>query len=310
MICLKYKAFFLWTLLIATGTNACDICGSGAGGGYMGLLPGFKSKFLSVRYSQNSLRSHLGPGGSSTYLTTTERFQTMELWGAVNVGKRFRIMSFVPLQMISRTNANGNATKNGMGDVSAVGYYKLFNHEKAIGEKRLLMQSFWVGTGIKIPTGAYNPNERNVQEAAQNSFQLGTGSMDYSAHLLYDIRLQNAGVTINSSYRVNSSNKFGYRYGNKFTANLLAYYNFITDKSFGLTPNAGVLYEQSDKDRKMANIEVWETGGFSTMGTVGLEFLFKQFGAGLNYQLPMAQQLGEGKVKANERGMVYLSFSF
>ncbi|MBP7558512.1 MAG: transporter [Chitinophagaceae bacterium] len=296
--------------LVSLSVLACDICGSGAGGGYMGLLPGFRKRFISFRYSQNSLLSHLGSGGSSTYLTTKENFQLLELWGAVNLGKRFRIAGFVPVNFMQRENGLGHFKQNGLGDISLVGYYQMLNSDKELKKSNRLLQSLWLGAGIKAPSGRYNPEEKNVQEGSQNTFQLGTGSLDYSLHMMYDISLNNLGLNTNIGYRINSANKYDYRYGNKLTANVLAYYKWQLNDGYAISPNAGILYESSSKDHKTSGISVWETGGRSTMGTLGLEVALGRIGLGMNYQTPLTQHLGEGKLKAGDRGMAYLSFSF
>lgn len=305
----KYIVLLCFSLA-SLSVLACDICGSGAGGGYMGLLPGFRKRFISFRYSQNSLLSHLGSDGRSTYLTTQERFKLLELWGAANLGRRFRIAGFVPVSFMERQNGLGDFRQNGLGDMSLIGYYQLLNTEKELKKKGRFLQSLWIGAGIKMPTGRYNPEEKNVQEGAQNTFQLGTGSVDYSLNTLYDISMNNFGLNINLGYRINSVNKYDYQYGNKFTANVLAYHKWRINNRYSIAPNVGVLYESAAKDHKWSDIQVWETGGRSAMGTMGFELTLGRMGMGTNYQTPLSQKLGEGKLRAADRAMVYLSFSF
>lgn len=307
---MKKYLVLLCLSLVSVPLLACDICGSGAGGGYMGLLPGFRKRFISFRYSQNSLLSHLGSGGSSTYLTTKEKFQLLELWGAVNLGRRFRIAGFVPVNFMQRENGLGHFKQNGLGDISLVGYYQLLNSDKEWKKNNRLLQSLWLGAGIKTPVGRYNAEEKNVQDGAQNTFQLGTGSLDYSLNVMYDISLHNFGLNTNLGYRLNNANKYDYRYGNKLAANVLAYYKWQISNRYSVAPNAGVLYESAAKDHKTSDIKVWETGGRSAMGTMGLELSLGRVGIGMNYQTPLWQKLGEGKLKARDRGMAYLSFSF
>lgn len=294
---------------VTIASLACDICGCGVGGGYIGILPGFRKRFISVRYAQNGLTSHLGPGGGYTYLTSRESFRTAELWGAANIGKRFRVAGFVPYSFLERKNSMGNYSRSGISDISLVGYYQVLDKQAAAGNK-MLVQSLWVGAGVKLPSGQYNDGEKNVQDGVQNTFQLGTGSLDYSLHAMYDIRLQDAGINVNASYRFNTPNKYDYKYGDKLTTNILAYYKFRLSKSCAIAPNTGVLYESAKKDHKTSEIQVWQTGGRSLMGTLGLELSIGRTGLGMNYQAPLSQQLGEGKIMARDRGMAYVSFSF
>ena len=302
--------FLLSGLVSASATMACDICGSGAGGGYMGLLPGFRSKFLSLRYSYNGLSSHLGPGGSRTYLTSRERYRLLELWGAANIGKKYRLAVFMPFNFLRRENGNGVSTQSGPGDLSLIGYRQLLNRSGTSRKGKAVQQSLWAGAGLKLPVGSYNPEEKSIAEGVQNTFQLGTGSVDFSAHVLYDIRVMNVGLNWNSSYRYNTRNRYDYQYGNKLSSNLLAYYQVPTAGKSTFTPNTGLLLEWSAKDRNASQTRVWETGGRSLMGTLGLEWSNQRIGCGLNWQTPLSQDLGEGKLKAHSRGMVYLSYSF
>lgn len=295
--------------LFAFQSFACDICGCGVGGGYLGILPGFRKRFVSFRYQQNGLTNHLGPRGASTYLTSTETFRVAELWGAVNIGKKFRVAAFVPYNFIERKNSTGSASENGLGDITVIGYYQLLSGKSTVHDK-LLVQSLWVGAGVKAPTGKYNPQEKNIAQSSQNTFQLGTGSTDFSLHAMYDIRLQDVGINTNISYKLNTRNGHDYEYGDKFTANVLGYYKISLGKMSSIAPNAGVLFESAAKDSRGSDVQVWETGGQSLNGTLGIELTAGRFGFGTNYLTPLSQDLGEGKVRAKDRGMAYISLSF
>lgn len=289
---------------------ACDICGSGTGGSYLGILPSFRKRFFGLRYQQNSLLSHLGMGGNRTYLSNRETFRVVECWGAFNIGKKFRVAAFIPYNFIERTEQQHTMSRKGVGDITAIGFYQLFNKQQEVGKNLPLVQSLWIGAGVKLPVGDYNPADKNIQESAQNTFQLGTGSFDFSAHLTYDIRLENAGINTNISYKLNTNNKYAYHYGNKLTLNMLGYYKIEAGEKFVLAPNSGIMYEQASKDRKTMNIQVWETGGNSMMGTIGLEIAFGKISTGGNFQTPLSQNLAEGKVRAGTRGMVHVSMAF
>ncbi len=308
---MKRKIIFL-VLIISPGMTAfaCDICGCGAGSSYIGILPDFRKRFIGWRYQQNGLQSHLGPGGLPTYLSTTETYRSMELWGAANIGDRFRVAAFIPFSYLHRANQANTFSQQGPGDITIIGYYELLNKKRTVDNSNLLVQSLWIGAGVKLPTGRYDPADKNIAQAAQNTFQLGTGSMDYSLHAMYDIRLQDAGINTNASYKINTANKYDYRYGNKFTLNMLAYYKWLLRKKITLAPNAGALFETATKDRQSNDISVFGTGGYTVMGTVGLELSIKQISAGANFQTPLSQKMGEGKIKAGDRGMVYISYSF
>ncbi|MBO9659841.1 MAG: transporter, partial [Chitinophagaceae bacterium] len=215
------KICIVLMLLCSASAFACDICGAGSGGSYLGIMPSFRKKFFGLRYQYNSLRHHLGPGGSINYLTTTETYNTIEAWGAVNIGNRFRVTAFVPYNFIQRVNQQEKMNDQGIGDITVIGYYRLLSK---VNDGDKLNHSLWIGAGAKLPSGKYNPEDKNVQQASQNTFQLGTGSVDFSIHAMYDISCRQTGLNLNVGYKMNTANEYGYRYGNKFTANALAYH--------------------------------------------------------------------------------------
>ncbi len=301
--------FLLFLLLPSSAVLACDICGCGVGSYYIGLLPEFRKRFVGIRYQHKALQSHLRPGGGTSYLTADETYQVAELWTGWNIGKRFRVMGFLPYNFNERSNQGDKGSLQGLGDVAVSGYYKLFDQRKAVSGDRLLVHSLWLGTSLKLPTGHYDPGEEESAKGSLNTFQLGSGSVDMSLLAAYDIRIQDLGLNCNLSYKMNTENGDGYRYGNKFTANMLAYYKIRPKQEWVFAPNAGVLFETSAKDAKNGSL-LYESGGHSLMGVAGLEASFGRWGLGGNYQLPLEQSLGGGTVKAGNRWLLQMSFSF
>lgn len=287
--------------------NACDICGCGIGGNYIGILPDFHKHIIGLRYRLNSLRSHIGTNGSNTYLTTTEKYITTELWGGWNIGKKFRVMLSVPYGFNERNNLGTVKNKDGIGDISTMAYYQLVNKRSTTFRNNLMIQSLWIGGGIKLPTGKYSPEDKANTSQNTNLFQLGTASTDFNLNAMYDTRLQDGGFNISANYKMNTANKYNYRYGNKLNASAQWYYKFRVKKSVTLAPNLGLMYETAAKDHDNL-IPVDMSGGFLIGGTIGLETTFKKISIGANLQRPWDQHLANGSVKANNRVMIHLSF--
>jgi hypothetical protein len=306
----KILVLLVFLFPISYELKACDICGCGVGSYYIGLLPDFKKRFVGIRYQYKTLRSHLGPGGTISYLTTDETYQTAEIWGGWNIGKRFRVIGFVPINFSSRENQGVTMSKSGIGDIAVVGYYQLLDKQSVILDDKLLVQSLWIGAGVKGPTGQYEPSERKENEDTPNNFQLGTASTDFTLNAMYDLRLMDAGINANVSYKINTNNKYDYRYGNKFTANLLAYYKFRVAEKITVSPNTGVLLETAEKDTEDGKYKIDVSGGHSLLGTVGLEATFGVISAGANFQPVISQELAAMKVKAGNRAMVHVSYLF
>jgi len=303
----RYIIIMMAIILLPALSFACDICGCGAGNNYIGILPDFHKHIIGLRYRYNAMLTHVGVGGTSTYLTTREKYNTIEAWGGWNIGKRFRLMAVLPYSINSKTNQDVVKVRSGLGDISLSGFYQLLNKRSPVGNK-LLVQSLWIGGGIKLATGQYNPADKSASGQNTNLFQLGTGSYDFNISAMYDIRLQDAGININSAYKINTANRHDYQYGNKFNFNTQAYYKFRVKKKWMVAPNAGIQYETSQTDRD-GNIQVTVSGGNVLLGTLGVETVIGKMAIGANYQTPISQQLANGIVKAQSRLMLHVSFA-
>jgi hypothetical protein len=298
----------LLMILSFSFSYGCDICGCGLGNNYLGILPEFQQHIIGFRFRYNSLRTHLGVGGTTSYLTNTESYATGELWGGWNLHQNLRLMFNVPYSFNTRENTTTHIQKNGLGDMSVQLYYALIQQRKTL-HHHLFEQSLWVGAGIKLPTGQYNPADKNSSTQSTNLFQLGTGSTDFTMNIMYDARLEDAGINISATYKINTTNTYGYRYGNKFSTTAQLYYKFRIANSLTLATNTGIQYENCSLDTDQ-NFTVDVSGGKLLLGTVGAEANIKKIALGANWQTPLTQNLANGFVKANNRIMVHVAFIF
>jgi hypothetical protein len=299
----------LLVLFTIISTKACDICGCGVGSYYLGILPEYNKRFIGLRYQHKTLQTHLGPMGERTPLTTDETYQSAELWGGWNIGKRFRVLAFVPYNFNERKSQSSSGSKDGLGDIAIMGYYKFLDHTGNLGGK-LLIQSLYIGGGVKLPTGKYEPSERLAVQESPNNFQLGTESTDFTLNAAYDVRWNDLGINANVNYKMNTENKYEYRYGNKFTSNVLIYHKFRVAKVLSVAPNLGVLYETAAQDVESKKYDVAVSGGYSISAVAGLEFSMKGLSFGANYQNVRSQDLAGGRAKAGNRFMVHMSVPF
>ncbi len=299
-------------LILFTGVSgvvrACEICGCGIGNSYIGILPEFNKNIFGFRYRYNSMLTHIGAGGTTTYLTTAESYRTLEAWAGINISRNFRLMASVPYSFDERSNQGLTQTKNGLGDITISAFYQVVHSRKSLSD-RLLVQSLWIGGGIKLPTGEYNPLSKITTVESANLFQLGTGSTDFMLTGMYDVRLQDLGLNLTGSYRINTVNAYAYQYGNKFSFSAQAYYKFRLEKNLTISPNAGILKEIGQKDTDHS-VSVDISGGDLLMGSAGVEVAFRKLALGGNWQTPINQNLANGIIKANNRMMVHLAFVF
>ncbi len=302
------KGLLILFLFLGGYAQACDICGCGAGSTYLGILPDFNTRIIGLRYRFNDVLTHVGPGGSSSYLTTKEQYHTAELWGGWTFGNRFRLMVSVPLSYNTKKSQEEDASKTGLGDISLQGFYRVLNSKHSLGNK-LLVQDLWLGGGVKLPTGKYEPLDNEEAGKSANLFQLGTGSFDFMLTGMYDLRLQDAGLNLSASYKMNTTNKYDYNYGNKLSTSAQLYYKFKVSKVATLAPNAGLAYERSARDLDH-EYSVFNSGGYVLSGTLGAELQYKKIALGGNWQPPLSQQLAMEVVKARNKMMVHVSLMF
>lgn len=305
----KITGIILALLCALNTVQACDICGCGAGSSYIGILPEFNTKIIGLRYRYNQVQTHLGPGGTSSYLTTDEGYHTTELWGGWTIGDRVRIMASLPLAFNTKQNQESRESKTGLGDAGVQGFYRLFNTKHTLGKDKLMIHDLWIGGGLKLPTGKYEPSDKDETGKSANLFQLGTGSFDFMFTAMYDIRLQDAGLNITGSYKINTANKYDYYYGNKFSGSAQLYYKFRINQVATLAPNAGLSYETSAHDLD-EGYSVYTSGGNILFGTAGVELVYKKIALGGNWQPPLHQDLANGAVKAHNKMMLHLAFMF
>lgn len=307
---MNFKKILLFILLSSPlALLACDICGCGVGSYYIGILPEYNKRFVGLRYQHKTLQTHLGPQGNVTPLTTDETYQSAELWGGWNFGKRFRTLAFIPYNFNRRSSQANTGNKQGLGDIALMGYYNLFTQSNTL-DRKLLVHSLWVGAGVKLPTGKYEPSERLAIQENPNNFQLGTASTDFTLNVAYDIRLNDLGFNLNANYKINTENKYSYRYGNKLSTNALLYYKFRLFHQLTIAPNAGVLYETATKDMEQGKYEMDVSGGYSTALVTGFELAVSKFSVGANYQNVIGQELANQRAKAGNRLMLHFSVPF
>jgi hypothetical protein len=304
---MKKFATILFTLILISGSAAaCDICGCGVGSYYTGILPEFTKKIFGIRYRYNSLLTHIAPNGSTSYLTTKEKFNTIDLWTGWTITKRIRVMAYLPFNLNEKVNQGTTTKRNGIGDIGVQGFYQLFDKRGATG-KNFISNSLWLGAGVKLPTGDYQSSQKDETGQSANTFQLGTGSLDFTLNMMYDLRIQDFGINTTASYKINTVNRDDYRYGNKLNSTLQAYYKVRIKNKFTVAPNAGIAYETAGKDEdKKLVADV--TGGNILLYGAGAEVTFSKIAIGGNFQAPLSQRLANGSVKANNRLMMHISF--
>ncbi|MGC4035415.1 MAG: transporter [Chitinophagaceae bacterium] len=287
-------------ILFISSSFACEICGCGVGNHYIGLMPQFSKHFIGLRYRFSSFRTILNDSPDEF---SKDFYQTVELWGGWNIGKRWQVLGFVPYNIVYQHSDEGISRQNGIGDISLLLNYKLLNSKSG-----KISQQLWIGAGLKLPTGKFSIDANDPDIAAIANSQVGSGSTDFLANINYTVRMGKTGISTNASYKVNTSNKDNYRFGNRFSANSFAFYA-IPVKKITIMPNAGLLYEHASINY-LQKEKIQLTGGNLLMGAAGVELSVGSVNIGMNMQVPVAQNFAEGQTKTKLKGMMHISFAF
>ena len=300
------KRVFLtaFTFLIIFSASACEICGCGVGNFYLGLLPHFNSKFFGIRYQYMHYHTQLA-GDASQF--SNDYYKTVELWSGINIGAKLQLLAFIPYHINKQFTDDGIKTQNGIGDVSILLNYNLL-HSRTNAGKNLIEHQLWIGGGIKLPTGKNNIdiNDPLVNPGDVNS-QSGTGSTDILLNASYDVSINKFGLNTSANYKINTDNKTGYRFGNRFAANTFAYYK-LRAMGLGIAPNVGLLYENAASNN-LNKASVLQTGGNLMLVAGGIEMNFNKIALGANVQLPVSQNFAEGQTQAKLKGLLHVTFA-
>lgn len=300
---MKMKKIFLLLLLTAIfyESSACNTCGCGVANYHYGILPQFQENFVGLRYRYRTYDSRLDAGHLAPY--SYERFQSTELWGRFYPMERLQLFAFVPYNFNKRIEGEKVTHLEGLGDIVVSANYSLINTydtEKASGWTHNLL----VGAGLKFPTGKFRALEDGM--TINQNFQLGTGSVDYLFNVLYTLRHANLGVNTEFSYQFNNTNADEYRFGNTSKSALTAF--FIPETgALTLMPNAGIGLE-TFKDNRQFDQPFPDTGGWALLYSAGVEAYFRSVAMGVTYTHPGRQELFSGKVMANSRVSMHLTF--
>ncbi|WP_250631924.1 hypothetical protein [Rhodoflexus caldus] len=301
------KTLTLFALLII-GLNAfaCEICGCGVGNFYMGITPQFNRHFIGVRYRQIAYDSHLGIGGTKSHLTTHELFQTVELWARFYPTQRIQVMAFLPYHVNRQTDYNQTFSKtlSGLGEGTLLANYRLLDntHDTL---PRHFRHNLLIGGGVKLPTARFRFDVSDNQQVANPNFQLGSGSTDFLANLVYVVRAGKWGLSTDLNLKINTTNADGYRFGNRISGQA-ALFHARNVRGVSVMPYVGAFGEYNLQDNNNG-VVISNTGGRAAFAVGGLELYIGRVSIGGNFQQPLRQDFANGTIKTYGRAVAHLT---
>lgn len=303
----KFFLSFIFLFILSAAAVACPICGCGVGGFYIGLLPVNQTSFIGVRYQYSHYNTRLA---NEPDQFSEDHYHIAEVWGGVTLGNKWQLLGFIPYHFNKQNTDDGLKTKNGLGDITVLANYKLWQSSKLTQNNSMFKHEFWIGAGIKLPTGTYDVDLTDPEtELGDVNSQMGTGSVDFIANAMYNIRVNKVGINTTVNYKINTTNNTNFKFGDRFSANSFAYYQTKATKTINMAPNIGILYEHASANF-LANNKVDETGGYVTLASAGLEINYRKITVGASVQLPFAQEFAHGQTEAKTRGLMHITYAF
>jgi hypothetical protein len=296
----KFLLLVLLTTITAT-SFACDICGCSSGNYFMGPFPQFRKHFVGLRYTFRTFTSHVA-GSNEEF--SKDFYQTTEIWGGINMSKKWQVLAFIPYSFNRQSSDEGIKRSNGISDITLLSNYKVVDTRKQDTRGNRVSQQLWVGAGVKMPTGKFAANPDDIIPDANN--QPGSGSVDLVLNGMYTFHINDWGINSNLSYKINNEAK-SFKFGNRFSSSAFAFHTFNYGSKATINPNVGILYDNLQANH-LNKEKVEDTGGYALLGAAGAEMNFNKIAIGLNTQLPIAQNLSNHQTKTNVRGMLHITF--
>jgi hypothetical protein len=278
----------------------CDACGCSASGGSMGFSSMLNNNFIGVRYFNQSYTSREGIFANSPWID--ENFNTIQIWAKIPVTEKIQVSALVPYQFHKRESTTGTENIQGMGDITVIAMYSLYQTHK---DSTVYTHRLQIGGGVKMPTGKFD--ETNNTGSVNQSFQVGTGSWDFPLITEYVIKKENLGLNTMLNYTFKTENKKNYQYGNQFNYSSTLFYLFDLP-TVKLVPQLGLAGEVYAAN-KQHNQELPDTSGDILFSKFGIEIGKNNFSLGVNAMLPINQNLSNSKIEANYRWSINLNYS-
>lgn len=299
---MKKSFIALFVMMLVYASKACDICGCGVGNFNPHMFPHLAQKFISVgynyRYYQSNAHDDLG-----NEMLNREYYNSFSVTGQFTVAGKVELMGYLPFQSNTQKGPEGNKSLNKLGDAILLANYRLIDH---ISSNNRLRQTFVAGGGIKLPTGSYHYEEGSEKEVDNPNFQAGTGSTDFLLNGAYSLRYKKFAMSTGVTYKMNTSNKEDYLFGNKLLS--VVQFKYVKDvRNISVIPNIGLVVEKMNEDKE-GGAAIDHTGGHNIQATVGLDVNNRKIAAGIFYSKPVNQNLAMGHIQAMPGVNIHVSF--
>lgn len=270
--------------------NSCDVCGCRLGGLSYGILPQHYQHMVGLKYSYAHFHAEMDH--DSEYFSdeySDDTYQRVDLIGRLELFPNVQLNVQVPYLNNQMSGSHQSVASHGLGDPMALLYFTPFNTGESTSAWR---HSLRIGGGVKFPLGDDQKEDGGV--IINRNFQLGSGSLDYLLSTNYTFSMNDWGVNVETSYKLNTANSQDYRFGNQFNASAYAF-RYLESSIVGFLPFAGMYFESAQQHRD-GKVDQVNTGGEALFATIGTQIYYKRINLMLDYQYPLSQKYNSDNV--------------
>lgn len=264
-------------------TNACDVCGGGAGGSVFGIIPQFTKGFLALHYQTQTFNHPTNPPNmNGNSIVKRDRYQLLEFRGRhyLDPKSRWQLQYALPYRSNTREESLMTTHISGLGDITLTGNYAAINtgDSQNVRWKNTLL----VGVITAMPTGKYQQRGQN-KTMMPPEFQTGTGAWAAGPMINYTTRIDKLGFNLFANYLFRGTNELGYHFGNGLNSNLSAFYWFDAGKAV-IMPQIGASVIRNSADSEFEAL-VTTTDDNIIFFNSGVDVYFSGFFMNLFYNI-------------------------
>lgn len=227
----------------------------------------------------------------------------IELRGKYFLSRRVELNAFVPYVMNTSQISGRQLNVAGIGDVTVFAGYHLIRAIEVAGVQSRLI----VGGGLKLPTGNYRrTNAAGVRYPLLN--QVGTGTTDGFVYANYIGSFRSLGLSVNSSFRVSSENKFSNSLAPSTATFASLFYRIPLGSDWQVYPSAQFFYEKTDGEMLDGHLTGEHAMNNALLGP-GLDVYYKNVSLNASVQLPVYTAATDHPASAG-RLVVAVGYSF
>lgn len=265
----------------------CDMCTL-----YLGMHPNQTKNSIGIKYriSEYKLTNyHNHSANNEVHSSNVEEkriFQTAELWAQFMPMCRLQIIAVMPYSMNSvEQNNKVIDSYNNLGDLQIINRYQVYRSK----DDDEFQKQISLGIGIKVPTGNYQEKSRTgiIDPHIQN----GTGSWDVLLNTSFLIKNEKYGFNQELNIKLNSSNKYEYKFANRYSSASSAFL-FFKYKRISIQPSLTAMLEYSDYDLSR-ELSVYYSNGTTLYGQSTLDLYYRRFIFNVNASMPVFENLND-----------------